>query len=231
MNSKQHPYKILFVEDEKPLRDNYVTFLKRYFEDVYEAEDGEIAYKIYKEKKPQILIVDINIPKLNGIDLLKKIREEDHTTKAIILTAHSDVEYLLSAASLKLTKYLVKPITRQELHNALNLVTQELSDFYVLSKKRIQFKDNFYFDIKTQELFHESKLISLTNKESAFLSLLSSKSELTFTYDDIVLSLWSDYDRSGGVDALKTIIKNLRRKLPKDTIKNIFGVGYKLESI
>jgi len=72
MQIKDNLYDLLFVEDEKPIRDNYVTYLKRYFKNVYEAEDGEHAYTVYKEKKPQLMIVDINIPKMNGLELVKK---------------------------------------------------------------------------------------------------------------------------------------------------------------
>jgi len=100
----------------------------------------------------------------------------------------------------------------------------------VVSKQKLQLKDNFYFDIEKKELFDESKLIPLTNKERAIFSLLSSNSKLTFTYQEIIINAWSEYDEYGGIDSLKTIIKNLRKKLPKDTIKNIFGIGYKLEN-
>jgi len=229
MNNDIHAFKLLFIEDEQALRENYVTYLKRHFIEVYEAEDGEEAYKIYNEKKPHILIVDINIPKMNGIDLLKKIRQTDHTTKAIILTAHSDVKYLLQATELKLTKYLIKPISRQELNDALNSVIKELLEFDTISKKTIHLKDTFSFDLKNQELFKEGELISLTNKERAIFSLLSSDITTTFTYDEITEIIWDQHGETGGIDAIKTLIKNLRKKLPKDTIKNVFGVGYKLQ--
>jgi len=225
MNDESYPYDILFIEDEKAIRDNYVEFLKRYFRNVYEAEDGEEAYKIYKEKKPDILIVDINIPKLNGIELLKKIREEDHKTKAIMLTAHSDTSYLLDAVGLKLTKYLVKPVTRAQLKEALNLVFEELKLYDVLPKNILSLRDGFVWNYETQELFNKDEIV-LTEKERKLLSLLLSNINVTYTYQVIVDELWQTADDR--IAPLKTIIKNLRKKLPKDTIKNIFGVGYKI---
>lgn len=72
ISDTHYPYKILFVEDEKVTRENYVMYLKMHFQEVYEAEDGEKAYELYKEKHPDIMIIDINIPKLNGLELLKK---------------------------------------------------------------------------------------------------------------------------------------------------------------
>jgi DNA-binding response OmpR family regulator len=220
-------YDVLFIEDEKAIKENYVRYLKRYFSNVYEAENGEEAYKIYKEKKPHILIIDINIPKLNGIELLKKIREEDHTTKAIMLTAHSDTSYLLEASSLKLTKYLVKPISREELKNALKLVLSELSKFSTSSKKKLELGDGYYWDYTLEELFLADKPIVLTNKEKKTVTLLFSNLNKTFTYDEIIIEIWYD-DEENKLDALKTIIKNLRKKLPKEIITNIYGLGYKV---
>lgn len=228
MNNEIREYDILFIEDEEAIRVNYVKYLRRHFRNVYEAQDGEQAYKIYKEKKPHILIVDINIPKLSGIDLLKKIREDDHSTKALMLTSHTDTNYLLDAASLQLTKYLVKPISREELRNALSLVVDELLKFSITPKKRLVLKDGFSWDYDSKELSCDGNKITLTNKERKILNILCSDVSKTFTYDDIILDVWYDLDEDK-VAALKTIIKNIRKKLPLNTIRNIFGEGYKIE--
>ena len=228
MHSDVKEYDILFVEDEKAIRTNYVKYLQRYFKNVYEAEDGERAYEIYKAKKPHIMIIDINLPKLNGIDLLKKIREQDHSTKVLMLTSHTDTGYLLDAASLQLTKYLVKPISREDLRNALNLVEEELSKFTITEKKRLTLKDNFSWDYDSNELYDDNYLVLLTNKERKILTILFSDINRTFTYDDIIIDVWYDLDEDK-VAALKTIIKNIRKKVPENTIKNVFGEGYKIE--
>ncbi|MFA6197267.1 MAG: response regulator transcription factor [Sulfurimonas sp.] len=228
MHSDVKEYDILFVEDEKAIRTNYVKYLQRYFKNVYEAEDGERAYEIYKAKKPHIMIIDINLPKLNGIDLLKKIREKDHSTKVLMLTSHTDTGYLLDAASLQLTKYLVKPISREDLKNALNLVEEELSKFTITEKKKLILKDNFSWDYDSNELYDDNYLVLLTNKERKILTILFSDINRTFTYDDIIIDVWYDLDEDK-VAALKTIIKNIRKKVPENTIKNVFGEGYKIE--
>lgn len=223
-----YPYKVLFVEDEKLLRENYVAYLKTLFESVYEAEDGESAYSIYKKEKPHILILDINIPKLNGLELLKKIREEDHTTKAIILTAHENVSLLQQAVSLKLTKYLVKPINRKELQESLKTVISELSDFSIIPKKKIDIYENYSWNFTTQELSFNSNAVYFTNKETKVFTYLMNHLNHTCTMDDIIYDVW-DYSDEGNINTLKAIIKTLRKKLPNDTIKNVYGVGYKIE--
>lgn len=227
IEAKFEAYDLLFVEDEAAIRSNYVRYLGRYFRNVYEAENGEEAYKIYKDKKPKVMIVDINIPKLSGIDLVKKIREHDFSTKIIMLTAHSETHFLLQATELKLTKYLVKPVAREELTQALNLVYQELCKFDISSKEFIYFEENYRWDCEKQELLHFESSVTLTNKERKILILLLSKVGNTFSYDAIIRDVWyfSDEEKT---DALKTIIKNLRKKLPDNTIKNVFGIGYKI---
>ncbi|MCK9490835.1 MAG: response regulator transcription factor [Sulfurimonas sp.] len=221
-----YPYKILFVEDEEATRVNYVSYLKTLFCEVYEADDGEKAYTLYKEKKPDIMIIDINIPKISGLELLKKIRENDYKTKAIMLTAHTKKAFLLDAASLKLTKYLVKPISRKELKDALNLTINELSKYSILTIKKIDLSDNYSWNNELKELRHHSSLIKLTSKERSLLELLFSHKNRVFTYDEIFEYVW-DYEDDVSLNGLKNMVKRLRKKLPEDLIINIFNEGYK----
>jgi len=222
-----HPYKILFVEDEQAIRENYIIYLKMLFSEVYEAKDGEEAYEFYKSKKPDIMIVDINIPKLNGIELLKKIREEDYMTKAILLTAHTDKAFLLEAASLKLTKYLVKPVSRKDLKEALNLAINELLKYNISPLQKIELAQKYSWDLQLKELKYYDKVIELTNKEKNLLDLLFSHKNRIFTYDEIFEYVWG-YEESININGLKNIIKRLRKKLPENTILNIFNEGYKI---
>ena len=222
-----YPYKILFVEDEQAIRENYVTYLKMLFSEVYEAENGEKAYELYKLKKPDIMIIDINIPKLNGLDLLEKIRENDYSTKAIILTAYIDKFFLLKAVELKLTKYLVKPVTRKDLKEAIDLTINELLRFNVISIQKINLPDEYSWNFELKELKHHNMIVELTNKEKILLGLLFSHKNRVFTYDEISEYVWG-CDESITLNGLKNIVKRLRKKLPEDTILNIFNEGYKI---
>lgn len=222
-----YPYKILFVEDEEATRKNYVTYLKMLFSEVYEAGDGEKAYELYKEKKPDIMIIDINIPKLNGLELLKKIRENDYTTKAIMLTAHTDKSFLLDAVSLNLTKYLVKPVSRKDLKEALNFTINQLLQYNVSSINKIDLPQNYSWDIELKELKQHNKTIELTQKERSLLELLFSHKNRVFSYNEIFDYVW-EYEESISINSLKNMVKRLRKKLPEDTIVNLFNEGYKI---
>lgn len=222
-----YPYKVLFVEDEQAIRENYSTYLKMFFSEVFEADDGEKALLLYKQKKPDILIVDINIPKLNGLELLKKIRENDYNTKAIMLTAHTNTSFLLEASALKLTKYLVKPVSRKDLKEALELAISELLKYSILPMQKINFSKDYSWNIQVKELKYHNDPVELTNKERTFLELLFSHKNRVFTYDEIFEYVWG-YEESITLNGLKNIVKRLRKKLPKDTILNIFNEGYKI---
>jgi len=228
MDSEKLKYSILYIEDDKAVRENYVSYLKRFYETVYEAGDAHDALTIYKHKKPNILIIDIQLPGENGIEFLRKIRRFDHSIRAIMLTAMSDVKTLVDASELKLTKYLVKPISRGELKDALDLAIKEIVDYTTYANRVIHIKDNAYWDQDKAKLIVEGKEIFLTRKERELLTLLFAHLNNVVKSEDIIFELWYDYD-SAKIASLKTLVKTLRKKLPENFIRNVFGIGYTIE--
>lgn len=220
------PYKILYIEDEQQTRENYVIYLKTLFSEVYEAEDGEKGYQLYQVKKPHIMIIDINLPKMSGLELLKKIRQKDHTTKAIMLTAHTDKSFLLDATTLKLTRYLVKPVARKDLKAALKVTIDELESYKITPVKKIMVTQSCYWDFVQKEFICSSQIVELTAKEKKFLELLFSQQNKVFTYDEIFDHFWQE--DSFTLNSLKNLVKRLRKKLPVDIIHNVFNAGYKI---
>lgn len=221
------PYTILYIEDESAIRENYLYYLRKTFASVYEAEDGIEAYKIYKQKKPQLMIVDINIPKLNGLEFIKKVRKYDRESKIIVVSGHSEVNFLLEATELMLTKYLIKPITRNELKQALNVAIDDLSSFKISSTQMIRLRENYSYNLQSEELLCYARVVPLTKQESKMLRLFFLNINFVLTYEEIIYALWDSYEE-GRMNSIKTLIKNLRQKLPQDSIENISAVGYKL---
>lgn len=220
---------ILYVEDEIEIRENYCNILRNQFQNIYEASNGEIAYKQYKENNPEILIVDINMPKVNGLEFIKRVRESDKNSKIIVLTAHTDVEYLMQSTELNLLKYLVKPVKRKEFNGAIDLALKELEEFEVVSKKLLALKDGFVWNFDKVSLFHNLNEIELTRSEKKILNTLFSNPSIELTYDDLIFAVWDDYEDSRK-STLKTMINNLRKKLPEDTIKTMYKIGYKFNN-
>jgi len=223
-------YTILYAEDEEQTRLNYTNFLNRYFKRVYSVSNGEEALLEYEKYKPDILLLDINMPKVNGLEVAKKIRQKDKISRIIILTAHLERDKLLFAAELNLTKYLPKPISRTQLKEALNEAVSQLqevsSDIDCLA-----LSDEIIWDKRNKKLTNDGIDIKLTKYEMLLLELLSSQKNKVFSLDEISLHLWNDLDDLElDTTKLKDIIKRIRKKLPKNAIENIYGAGYKLKT-
>jgi DNA-binding response OmpR family regulator len=219
---------VLFAEDETDIRNRYCQILKERFENVYEASNGIDAYKIFSIYSPSILIVDINMPEMDGLELIKKIRKTDKNCKIIILTAHTQVDYLLEAAELLLTKYLVKPVKRRDFNEAVQMAVDDLNSVNIISKKVMTLTRGYSWDFTNNNLLFNNKEVELTKSEKIILNTLFSNPNMELTYDDLIYPVWNDYDHSRK-DTLKTMINNLRKKLPKDTIKTMYSIGYRFD--
>jgi DNA-binding response OmpR family regulator len=214
---------ILIAEDEEKLLRSMVEYLQLFFTNVYATGDGKSAYARYKSDHPDIIIADIHMPHMDGLTLIKKIRETDRETKIIITTAHSDKEKLLQAIELNLVKYLIKPVQSDILKSLLFTLVEEIRDTHT----SIPLKEGYRWDRTRKRLFHENREIELKQRERKVIDLLISKAEQTVSSIDIYNHLYEDQpERDFSSDAVTSLIKRLRQKLPKGTLKSIYGVGY-----
>ncbi|TLP39147.1 response regulator transcription factor [Arcobacter arenosus] len=217
-------FTVLYIEDDEGVRTVNSRFLSRMFNELYEAKDGEEGYELYKKCHPDIILTDINMPKLDGISLAKKIRKEDKNTKIIISTAYSDKEYLLEAIELNLEKYIIKPLNSRNLLPALTKAVEGLEDE---KNVKIELCENFYFDNKTSLFYLDDKVLEMTKKELLFLKLLVLNKNRVVSYEEIERFVWGDEYMS--LNSLRTTIGFLRKKIPFNCIKNISNMGYKLK--
>ena len=209
---------ILCVEDEFGIRQTIVNTLKYYFKDVYEASDGTEGFELYEYYKPKIIITDIEMRNGNGVELVKKIRENDFETMIIMLTAYSTEEYLMDLINLNINHYILKPLNLKKL-------SQALEKYLLKSSKPIVLADELFLDLQKRELIYKnSEIIPLRKREKDFLHLLYEKRDAILKYEEIEFELWNDKEMT--THALKSFIKELRSKLPINVIKNIPQEGY-----
>ncbi len=220
---------LLYAEDEMVSRALYEDYLNDYFNTIYVAKNGQEALNFYTEKKPDILILDINMPILSGLDVCKAVRKNDKDTKIILLSARTDKEALFEAIELGLTTYLEKPVKREQLRDALLKLSEELRQSSKILLRQTN-EHSHIWDTHKRELFCNSNIISLTKKEKLLLELLVTTHHDKVTYQQIYDIVWfEDYNAENYSElSIKSLIKKLRSKLPPNMIKNAYGLGYYL---
>jgi len=119
---KMNPYTLLYVEDDAEVREHIAEFLRRYYKSVYESDSAEEGLKLYEQYQPDILLLDINLGGMSGVELATLIRQKDEKIRIVISTAYTNKEFMLQAIELGLTRYLVKPLTNEDLVKAANAV-------------------------------------------------------------------------------------------------------------
>jgi len=226
MRTKHH-YTVLYVEDEEIIRNAYKHFLSFYFEKVFVAQDGEEALKLYHQHNPDLIITDIVLPKIDGLTLIKTIRQHDDTIRSILLTAHSDQERLLKATELNITKYLIKPVRKQALEEALERAVTQLEK---LNQKIISLIGDYTFHPTDQTLMYKGEPLPLSKNEQLFITILASKPLHFFSISKISELLYLHYNKDLTHNAVKLLIKRLKKKLPDTLLENHFGLGYRILS-
>jgi len=214
---------LLYVEDEPFIRQNALEYLRRYCNTVLEAQDGEEALQVYERHNPDIIITDIKMSKLNGLDMAAHIRQNDKGIPIIVTTAHTDTAYLLKAVELQLVKYIVKPVTADKLTEALCLACDNIEN----AGSVLQLDKDTRYDTLNKVLFIDKNLIKLTHNELLFFDFLVKNRQRVITYQEIENLIWAYEGMS--MDALRSLVRGLRKKLDGEFIENVSGVGYRLK--
>ncbi|MEA3521987.1 MAG: response regulator transcription factor [Campylobacterota bacterium] len=216
---------ILIAEDEVELREYLGEYIRLFFKHVSLASCGHDAYMRYLDKQPDIILADINMPNLDGLSMISRIRERDSETKIIVMSAHSEKEKLLYAIELHLVTYLVKPIKTDEIKKILF----DIVDLIRSESNRIYFSDSAFWDKKSHVLYIENIEIELTQRESMLVAFLCSKPNQAFSAENIFYHLFANQsEKEFSPYAITSLIKRLRNKLPEDLIQNEYASGYKI---
>ncbi len=226
MKNLLNNFSVLYVEDVEMVRKGAVEYLSRVCKEVYEAKDGKEAIAVWREHKPDIIITDISMPRLNGIDMASYIRVHDKNVQIIIATAHSDTEYLLKAVELQLVKYIIKPITKEKLMSALEQSMQLIED---KSKFNLLLSHTCKYNAFEKVIYNDKKEVKLTKNETLFLDLLAHHHTRVVKYEEIESAIWP-YDGMSQ-DAIRSLVRGIRKKVPDGAIENISGSGYKLHTL
>ncbi len=227
---------LLFVEDHDELRENTTEILKKFFHHVDSSSNGKdalIKYKQYHEthsKYYDIVISDIQMPKLNGVELTKEIYIMNPSQTVIVLSAHDESKYLLPLVNIGIEYFIKKPIDYQEFLEVLLNTSKKIhhtTPHNSSKATKIQLGEEYTFDIKNNYLVHNKNIIYLTKYEILFMQLLSKNVGKIYSNEDIVSYYRANND---SIDAtnIRKLVSKLRKKLPQKCVESIYGVGYRL---
>lgn len=213
---------ILFVEDEEDLRNALESAIGDEFAKFITARDGDDGLKKFKKFKPDIVITDIMMPVVDGLMMAKEIKNISKETPIIILSAFSEKERLLEAIDIGIDKYLIKPIDPDNLLKTIALISKEMLD----QSDIVDLGGDYQFDKSKRVLIKKGETIFLTKKELLFISVLVKNLGVFVLHEEIKKYVWTNKKVTDS--AIRTFIKRVREKTDKEFIKNIPGLGYKI---
>jgi DNA-binding response OmpR family regulator len=211
---------ILYIDFDNNEREKYSALFQNYFRRVLVTyEDG---LKIYNEEKPDIIIIELEIPK--SVELVRKIREKDDKIGLIALTENSSIELLREIIELSFSSYMIKPVSNKQIEDELKKVSHKID-----SIGKITLPLFCQWDIKSKTLFYRDSVVFLTKRESKLFELLVENRGKFCGDDEIMFAVWDDeFDKTITNSSIRTLVKNLRKKVPNGLIENQYGVGYKI---
>ena len=210
--------KLLIVEDDIQLNTTITNFLVLKNYEVKSVFDGKKALKLINDDF-DMFIIDINIPEINGIELLKEIRKKKSNIPVIMITASLELENFQESFKYGCSEYIKKPFYLEELEIRIDKLTDKINEI-------IKIDDNLIYDMKYEELKYNDEIIYLRNKEKKLLTILLQNINHIVANETIEKFVW---DETKEEYPLRQLVNNLRKKLPKNYIVSKKGIGYKFE--
>ena len=223
--------KILVVDDEL----NICELLKLYLENegytVFTANDGQAAVTAFQQKAPDLVLLDIMLPKMDGWQVCREIRKTS-SAPIIMLTAKGETEDKVSGLEMGADDYIVKPFEVKELLARVHAVLRRTGDDGKPKSKKLTF-DKLVINLDSYELIVDGKNIDTPPKEMELLYHLAATPNRVYTRNQLLDEVWG-FDYFGDSRTVDVHIKRLREKLEgvsdKWALKTVWGVGYKFEA-
>ena len=213
--------KLLIVEDEERMNQLLVKVLRRLGYTTDSAFDGEEAINLYFENNYDLVILDLNLPKLDGMEVLKVIREDNTYLPVLILSARSEVMDKIQGLDEGANDYLTKPFHLDELTARARALLRRNTK---VSGKKIEI-GNVVLDTSNKTITVGGHAVSLQIKEYGIMAYLMQNKGEIITAQRLIESVWES-DSEDVEKSFYVRMSNLRRKFPKDFIKSVRGQGY-----
>lgn len=222
-------YRILLVDDEEDIL-NFLSYnLKKEGYEVYTALNGHDGIALAKKHKPQLVVLDVMMPEMDGIETCRLIRENKELNDLLIvfLSARSEDYTQIAGFDSGADDYITKPIKPRVFISRIKALLRRIGNNMPKAEKILEFGE-IKIDLEKYLVFKSGKEIILPKKEFKLLELLVSKPGKVFTREFILEKIWGD-EVVVGDRTIDVHIRKLREKLGEDNIRTVKGVGYKFE--
>lgn len=223
--------KILICDDQPIIHETLCVYLENEGFEHISATDGAEALSLANTAKPDLILLDLMMPKVSGIEVCRKIRAESRVP-IIMLTAKGEEIDRILGLELGADDYIVKPFSAREVVARVKAVLRRFTDAKEEPQKVLRF-DNLEININNYDVRVNGEKIAFTPKEVEIFQLLASHPGRVYEREQILSQVWG-YDYFGDTRAVDTQIKRIRQKLPQEgvswSIKTVYGVGYKFEA-
>jgi Response regulators consisting of a CheY-like receiver domain and a winged-helix DNA-binding domain len=216
--------RLLIVEDEELLQQALSKGFKKLGYTTDMAKDGEMALDYYFSNTYDLIILDLNLPKIDGMDVLKEIRNENKTIPVLILSARSEVKDKINGLDIGANDYLTKPFYFEELDARVRALLRR--NFKTIDT--IITIDKLRLNTAIKKVYIDGTEINLSRKEYGLLEYLMLNKGVAISVEELVEHVW-DNESDNYINSFKVHISSLRKKLPSGIIKNTRGQGYYVE--
>lgn len=222
---------ILICDDQEIIHETLKVYLENEGFECFSALNGQEAIEMAENKKPDLIILDLMMPKKSGIEVCREVRETAHIP-IIMLTAKGEEIDRIIGLEIGADDYIVKPFSAREVVARVKAVLRRFNAEKTEQQRVLRF-DDLVININNYEVKVKGEKIPLTPKEVEIFQLLASKPGRVFNREQILSQVWG-YEYFGDTRAVDTQIKRIRQKLPQTgvnwKITTVYGVGYKFEA-
>lgn len=216
--------KLLLLEDDVTLNETVVDYFENMDYEITPVYDGNSALDAIYENSFDLLLLDVNVPNMNGFEILKSVREQGTNTPAIFITSLNSMSDLENGYDSGCDDYIRKPFLLKELKLRVETILKR--DFFHNTSSKIKIDTDIYYDTYSNLLSVDNDEIQLNNKDAKLLKLFLQNKNTLVTHETIYSTLW-EYGEDISESALRTYIKNLRKYLGKEKIVSIKKLGYR----
>lgn len=216
--------KILFLEDEPVIREVLAEYMRASDYDVIEAEDGEQALWLLQKNPCDMAILDILVPGISGLEVLREIREQGSRLPVIMLTALGDDQTQIEAFDAFADDFVVKPVSPAILLRRMETIFRRAG----YREEVRQAAAGLVVEDSSYQVYYDGVSLGLTLSEFLLLHTLYQEPGRTFTREQLILRIYNE-DYLGNDRIIDAHVKNLRKKLPGNYIRTVTGIGYQFQ--